>query len=156
VIAILMALLLAPLALWAQDQQPPPPSQQQPAPEKPAPQTPDKPHLKTPAESQPPAKPSTQQAAKDNYDPFHAEQDMEVGTFYMHKGDVDAAIERFKDAIRLKPNFAKPRLLLADIYAKKGDKEHAVRYYKEFLQIMPPGSPDTKRAQKQIEKLSQK
>ena len=32
--------------------------------------------------------------------------------FYLHKGDVDAAIDRFLDAIQRRPNFAKPRLLL--------------------------------------------
>ena len=26
------------------------------------------------------------------WDPFHAQQDIDVGTFYMHKGDIDAAI----------------------------------------------------------------
>jgi len=118
----------------------------------------DKPVLKP---TQPPAKASNTTAdpssgSGPNYDPFHAAQDVDVGTFYMHKGDIDAAIDRFKDAIRLKPNFAKPRLLLGDLYAKKGDKTQAIRYYKEFLEIMPPGSPDTKRVQKQIEKLSQK
>jgi cytochrome c-type biogenesis protein CcmH/NrfG len=114
-----------------------------------------------PATSHPPAqvpdKPKAVPPNTDaNYDPFHAEQDMEVGTFYMHKGDLDAAAERFKDAIRLKPNYARPRLLLGEIYEKKGDKQEAVRYYKEFLQIMPPGSPDTRRVQKKVEKLSAK
>src|SRR5277367_6952571 len=56
------------------------------------------------------------------YDPVSAEDDIEVGTFYMHKGDIDAAISRYKDAIRLRSNFAKPRLLLAEAYARKGDK----------------------------------
>ena len=69
------------------------------------------------------------------YDPFHAQQDVEIGTYYMHKGDVDAAIGRFEDAIRLKATFAKPRLLLAEAYLKKGDKPAAVKYYKEYLQV---------------------
>jgi tetratricopeptide (TPR) repeat protein len=87
------------------------------------------------------------------WDPFHAQQDIDVGTFYMHKGDMDAAISRFEDAIRLRANFAKPRLLLAEAYEKKGDKSEAIRYYKEYLKVLP-GAPDAKKVQKKIEKLS--
>ncbi len=87
------------------------------------------------------------------YDPFHAEKDLEVGQFYMRKGDVDAAIDRFQDAIRLKPNFARPRLLLGQAYEKKGDKTQAVKYYKEYLEILPK-APDAGKIRKRIEKLS--
>ncbi|MGB8542304.1 MAG: tetratricopeptide repeat protein [Candidatus Acidiferrales bacterium] len=87
------------------------------------------------------------------WDPFHAAQDMDVGTFYMHKGDMDAAIGRFQDAIRLRPNFAKPRLMIAEIYEKKGDKSEALRYYKEYLQVFPD-APDAAKVKKKIEKLS--
>ena len=87
------------------------------------------------------------------WDPFHAQQDIDVGTFYMHKGDIDAAISRFEDAIRLRANFAKPRLLLAEAYEKKGDKSEAIRYYKQYLKVLPD-APDAKKVQKKIEKLS--
>src|ERR1700722_4288525 len=87
------------------------------------------------------------------WDPFHAQQDVEVGEFYLHKGDLDAAITRFEDAVKLRANFAKPRLLLAETYEKKGDKEEAVRYYKEYLQVLP-GAPDAKKLKEKIEKLS--
>jgi tetratricopeptide (TPR) repeat protein len=87
------------------------------------------------------------------WDPFHAAQDIDVGTFYMHKGDMDAAIGRFQDAIRLRPNFAKPRILIAEIYEKKGDKSEALHYYKEYLQVFP-GAPDAKKVQKKIAELS--
>jgi tetratricopeptide (TPR) repeat protein len=90
-----------------------------------------------------------------NYDPYTAEKDVDVGLFYLHKGDVDAAIDRFKDAIQSRPNFAKPRLLLAEAYEKKGDKTEALKYYKEYLQVFP-GAPDAKKVQKKIDKLSQK
>jgi tetratricopeptide (TPR) repeat protein len=87
------------------------------------------------------------------YDPFPAEQDVEVGTFYLHKGDTDAAISRFEDAIRLKSNFAKPRLLLAQIYEKKNDKITAVKYYKEYLEVYAH-APDAKKIQEKITKLT--
>lgn len=88
-----------------------------------------------------------------SYDPVSAEEDVEVGVFYMHKGDLDAAISRFQDAIRLRPNFAKPRLLAAQAYEKKGDKIGAVKYYKEYLEVFPK-APDAKKVQNKIEKLS--
>jgi tetratricopeptide (TPR) repeat protein len=89
------------------------------------------------------------------WDPFHAQQDIDVGMFYLHKGDVDAAISRFEDAIRLRANFAKPRLLLAECYEKKDDPSEAVRYYKEYLQVLP-NAPDAKKVREKIDKLSKK
>jgi tetratricopeptide (TPR) repeat protein len=87
------------------------------------------------------------------YDPLRAEEDIEVGTFYMHKGDIDAAILRFEDAVRYRPNYAKPRLLLGEAYEKKGDGAMAVKAYKEYLQEFPDAR-DAKKIQKKIEKLS--
>ena len=106
---------------------------------------------------EPPAISSDAEKAKAqaNYNPFPAQQDVEVGMFYLHKGDVDAAIDRFLDAIQQRPNFAKPRLLLGKAYEKKKDYESAVKYYKEYLQVLP-GAPDAKEVQKKIESLSKK
>jgi tetratricopeptide (TPR) repeat protein len=87
------------------------------------------------------------------YNPLPAEQDVEVGTYYMHKGDAEAAISRFEDAIQLKADYAKPRMLLAQIYEKKGDKADAVKYYKEYLQVYPH-APDAKKVHAKIEKLT--
>jgi len=100
-----------------------------------------------------PPQPSQQDAPL--YDPFHAQQDVEVGMYYMHKGDVDAAIGRFEDAIRLNSKFAKPRLLLAKAYEKKGDMAMALKYYKEYLTVFPD-APDAKKIQKRIDDLSKK
>ena len=33
------------------------------------------------------------------WDPLRAEKDLEVGQYYMKKGDMDAAIDRFQDAL---------------------------------------------------------
>jgi Tfp pilus assembly protein PilF len=81
-----------------------------------------------------------------------AEEDIQVGTFYLHKGDPDAAISRFQDAIRQQPKLAKPRILLAEAYEKKGDKIDAAKSYKEYLQAFP-NAPDKKKIEKKIEKL---
>ncbi len=110
----------------------------------------------TPADSSKKAKPGVLPPEDDKlWDPFHAQQDIDVGMFYLHKGDVDAAISRFEDAIRLRADFAKPRILLAECYEKKGDPSEAVRYYKEYLQVLP-NAPDAKKVQQKIEKLSKK
>ncbi|MGH9747678.1 MAG: tetratricopeptide repeat protein [Candidatus Acidiferrales bacterium] len=93
--------------------------------------------------------------ANAKYDPFPAQQDIEVGMYYYHKGDVDAAIDRFLDAIQRRPNFAKPRLLLGRAYERKHDYESAVKYYKEYLQVFPH-APDAKEVTNKIEKLSKK
>ncbi|HXU19596.1 MAG TPA: hypothetical protein VN788_03320 [Verrucomicrobiae bacterium] len=82
-----------------------------------------------------------------------AEEDIEVGTFYMHKGDTDAAIPRFQDAIRQQPKLGKPRILLAEAYEKKGDKLRAAKSYKEYLQVFP-NAADKKKIEKKIEKLT--
>lgn len=103
-----------------------------------------------PAEPEPDDKSKKQSA---NYDPFPAVKDVEIGEFYMHKGDLDAAISRFEEAIQLRPNYAQPRLLLAEVYEKKGEKDQAVKYYKEYLQVYPH-APDAKKIEKKIEKLS--
>lgn len=104
---------------------------------------------------EPPAISSDAEKAKAaaTYNPLPAQQDIEVGTYYLHKGDIDAAIDRFLDAIQQRPNFAKPRLLLGKAYEKKHDNESAVKYYKEYLKVLP-GAPDAKEVQKKIEKLS--
>jgi tetratricopeptide (TPR) repeat protein len=116
-------------------------------------------HGKDAAPDEPPpissdaAKSKADAAAK--YDPFPAQQDIEVGMYYYHKGDVDAAIDRFLDAIQRRPNFAKPRLLLGRAYERKKDYESAVKYYKEYLQVFPH-APDAKEVNSKIEKLSKK
>ena len=103
--------------------------------------------------SKPPGQPLATAPDTGTYDPVSAEDDIEVGGFYMHKGDIDAAISRYKDAIRLRSNFAKPRLLLAEAYEKKHDKVNALKYYKEYLEVFPKAS-DAKRIQSRIDKLS--
>jgi tetratricopeptide (TPR) repeat protein len=112
--------------------------------------------------SQPPAPASSSSSSSSSssapeagstYDPFHAQQDVEVGLYYMHKGDIDAAIARFEDAIRMKSSFAKPRLLLAQAYEKKGDKTTALKYFREYLRVFPD-APDAKKIQAKIAKLA--
>ncbi len=87
------------------------------------------------------------------YDPYHAAKDVDIGLYYQHKGDLPAAIDRFKEAIHLKPDYAKPRLLLAEIYDHEHEYDSALRYYREYLKVLPTAS-DAKRIQERIDKLS--
>jgi tetratricopeptide (TPR) repeat protein len=117
-----------------------------PPPEKPA----DTKSIKSDANSpQPPAA-----AQPDGYDPYHAEKSLEIGSYYQRRGNLDAAADRYKDAIQYKPDFARPRILLAEIYEKKRDYPQAIRYYNEYLKILPNG-PEAKRAKERVEKLTQ-
>lgn len=97
--------------------------------------------------------PAAQPAAA--YNPYRAVHDVEVGKFYLKRGDVDAAISRFKDAMLYKDNYAEPRLLLGECYEKKNDPATAIRYYQEYLKILPD-SPESKKVRERIERLQEK
>ncbi len=102
---------------------------------------------------QPAPPPPQPRPADEVFDPYHAQKAVDVGEFYMKKGDVDAAIDRFLEAIHLKKDFARPRLLLGEAYEKKDEKADALKYYKEYLQILPK-APDAAKVRKRIDKLS--
>jgi Tfp pilus assembly protein PilF len=88
------------------------------------------------------------------FDPPSAERDVDVGSYYMRKGDVNAALPRFQEAVQLKPHFAKARLLLAEAYEKAHDKDSAAKTYQDYLKEFPH-APDAKKIQKKIEKLTE-
>jgi tetratricopeptide (TPR) repeat protein len=86
------------------------------------------------------------------WDPLRAEKDMQVGTYYMHKGDLDAAIDRFQDAAAAKPGYALPFLRLGEAQEKKGLKKQAIKSYRRYLDLYPHAE-DKEKVQKKIEKL---
>jgi len=110
-------LLLAASGLCFQAQ---PAGAQDPAPPGAPPKPPDK--------SKPKPKPNTDTAAtsapdQPTWDPLRAEKDIEVGKYYMHKGDIDAAIDRFDDAVLAKPGYAIPFRYLGEAYEKKREEK---------------------------------
>jgi tetratricopeptide (TPR) repeat protein len=123
------------VGVWAQDPPPSAPPKQDTA--KPKPNT-----------------DSAVQSAPDQpkWDPLRAEKDMEVGKYYMRKGDVDAAIDRFQDATEAKPGYAIPFELLGEAYEKKGQKKPAVKAYQRYLDLYPHAE-DGDKVRKKIEKL---
>ena len=97
---------------------------------------------------------SATQSAPDQpkWDPLRAEKDLEVGKYYMKKGDIDAAIDRFEDAAEAKPGYAIPFLYLGEAYEKKGKKKQAVKAYQRYLDLYPLAE-DWDKIRKKIEKL---
>jgi tetratricopeptide (TPR) repeat protein len=138
-IAILLAAsapCFAAQPAWAQDAPPAPPAKQQ---------------------EQPKPKPNTDSAVQSapdqpKWDPLRAEKDIEVGKYYMNKGDLDAAIDRFQDAAEAKAGYAIPYRYLGEAYEKKGQKKPAVKAYQRYLDLYPHAE-DGDKIRKKIEKL---
>lgn len=107
-----------------------------------------------PAEKPKPNIDNAVQSAPDQptWDPLRADKDMSVGKYYMKKGDVDAAIDRFEDATLAKPGYALPFLYLGEAYEKKGRKKPAVKAYQRYLDL-DPKAEDADKIRKKIEKL---
>jgi tetratricopeptide (TPR) repeat protein len=96
---------------------------------------------------------ATQNAAdQPAWDPLRAEKDLEVGQYYMRKGDVDAAIDRFQDATTAKPGYAIPFRFLAEAQEKKGLKKQAIKSYQRYLDLFPHAE-DGDKVRKKIDKL---
>ena len=85
---------------------------------------------------------------------MRAVHDVEVGKFYMRRGDIDGAIARFKDAMQYKPNYAEPCLQLGEAYEKKDDPANAIDYYQRYLKILP-GTTESKKVRERIVKLQE-
>jgi tetratricopeptide (TPR) repeat protein len=91
---------------------------------------------KPPAGSAPPA-------AADASDPISrrinntapAEHDVEVGQYYMKKEKYDAAIDRFKDATVLLPDYSPPYRLMGEAYEKKKFLPEALQAYQKYLTL---------------------
>jgi tetratricopeptide (TPR) repeat protein len=115
-----------------------------------------------PADQAPPPKKTPPKTNKDNatqsapdqptWDPLRAEKDLEVGQYYMHKGDVDAAIDRFQDATLAKPGYAVPFRYLGEAQEKKGLKKQAIKSYQRYLDLVPHAD-DADKIRKKIDKL---
>ena len=112
-----------------------------------------------PDATKPKPKPNTDTAVNSapdqpQWNPQRAEKDLEVGKYYMKRGDIDAAIDRFEDATVAKPGYAIPFLYLGEAYEKKGKKKPAVKAYQRYLDLYPHAE-DAEKIRKKIEKLHQ-
>ena len=122
-----------------------PPSQNPPPPPPDDPNPKPKPNTDSPVESAP---------DQPKWDPLRADKDVDVGKYYMKKGDYDAAIDRFLDATEAKPGYAIPFRFLGECYEKQGKKKPAVKAYQRYLDLFPHAE-DGDKIRKKIEKLHQ-
>ncbi len=88
------------------------------------------------------------------WDPLRAEKAIEVGKYYMKKGDYDAAIDRFRDAANFHPGYALPFKLIGEAQEKKGLKSEAIKSYEQYLKLYPHAE-DGGKLRKHIDKLWQ-
>jgi tetratricopeptide (TPR) repeat protein len=91
-------------------------------------------------------------ADQPSWDPLRAEKDLEVGQYYMRKGDLDAAIDRFQDATLAKPGYAIPFRFLGEAQEKKGLKKQAIKSYQRYLDLYPHAE-DGDKVRRKIERL---
>jgi tetratricopeptide (TPR) repeat protein len=136
-------LFFSPARLCAQDQPPESSSKAVDAPNPPS-KKPDKKNKPDSATQNAPDQPT--------WDPLRAEKDIEVGQYYMRKGDVDAAIDRFQDATTAKPGYAIPFKYLGEAQEKKGLKKQAIKSYSRYLELFPHAE-DGEKIRKKVEKL---
>src|SRR5205807_9311052 len=116
-----------------------------------------RPAAQDPRQPKAPAPPTTDPApppapAEPTYDPLRADKSVEIGTFYMKRGNYDAAIERFQDATRFQPKLARPYSLLGEAYERKGEVDKASAAYRKYLEVYRT-APDREKILKHIEKL---
>ena len=82
------------------------------------------------------------------WSPYKADNDVEVGTFYMKRGNYKAAEARFRDALYWQDNDALATYRLATLLEKEKRFDEARPYFESYLKILPHGqySEDCKKA----------
>lgn len=115
------------------------------------PPPPDKPAVQAPVEEPPEEDPS---AAPKTYDfnPIEAEREVKVGKYYLKKGSLKAALNRFDDASKYNPQFAEAFLLLGETRQKLRDAKGAKEAYGKYLELAPDAK-NAKEIKKRMEKL---
>jgi tetratricopeptide (TPR) repeat protein len=98
-------------------------------------------------------------AVKKEYNPALAEENLKVGSFYLKRGNIDAAIQRYREALDYNPKLVEAFDALGRAYEKKGDKAKALEVYRDFVKQNPdsPKAADFKSRGDRLEKeLSKK
>ena len=87
------------------------------------------------------------------YDPHRAMKDLEVGNFYLKQKNYRAALERFNDALKYKPNDAEATYGLAVTQEKMDLLEQSRRNYSKYLELMAhgPRAKDCEEGLKRVE-----
>ncbi|HXN23506.1 MAG TPA: hypothetical protein VOA41_12265 [Candidatus Dormibacteraeota bacterium] len=88
------------------------------------------------------------------WDPQRSEKSIEVGRYYLSKGNYDAAIDRFQDAAMYHPGYALPYKYLGEAQEKKGLKNAAAKSFEKYLNLYPHAE-DAEKIRKHVAKLWQ-
>lgn len=86
------------------------------------------------------------------FNPLQAAKELQVGKFYLKKGNYRAAGMRFEEATRWDANLAEAYLLLGEVREKQKDMRGAREAYAKYLEL----SPDAKNARNIRKKLGKK
>ncbi len=81
-----------------------------------------------------------------------ANKAVEIGQYYFKKGKYDAAIDRYKEAIELRPEFGLPYRLVGEAYEKKKFKPEAIEWFEKYIKVVPRAL-DVDNVRKRIEAL---
>ena len=92
---------------------------------------------------------------KKEYNPPLAEKNLTIGNSYFKKGNYDAAISRYLEAIDYYPNLYAAHDALGRAYEKKGDDAKALTVYRDFL-AKYPDSPKAGEFKSRIKRLEKK
>ncbi len=87
-----------------------------------------------------------------SYDPHRAEKNVEVGDFYAKKKNYVAAANRYREALKWKPNDAIATIKLAQASERLGRVDEAREAYASYLKILPNG-PAAEESKKALERL---
>ena len=80
---------------------------------------------------------------------------VDVGNFYLHKGDLKAALSRFQEAVQDDPHYAPAYLGLGKVYERMKEKRKALDAFKRYLDELPSAkdADDAKYAQRAVARL---
>lgn len=81
--------------------------------------------------------PETREVQK--WDPHKAAKNVEVGDYYFKKGNYQAALSRYEEALEWKSNHALAAYQAAQCEEKLGQPDDARRYYEKYLTVLPKG-----------------
>lgn len=84
-------------------------------------------------------------------DPQKAAKSFEIGTFYAKRGDYDAAMIRFRQAVLYKPDFTEAKLKFLEMLEKKEDWANLQDFSQSYLQ-----DPGMVKHQKHLTRLRDK
>ncbi|HKD05579.1 MAG TPA: tetratricopeptide repeat protein [Bryobacteraceae bacterium] len=146
-IAVLACALTAAAGAQQKQEAPLPPDEDAPA------KSAQKPDSQKPDDNLPPDEDA---AANPNekiaFNPVKSKKDVSVGDYYFHKGDFNAASNRFREATQYDESNSQAWLRLGEADEKRGLAKSARAAYEKYLQL----APDSKAAadvKKRLEKL---